>query len=507
MRSIKDIIATVAISAATTLGVVWGVGKYNEGKNLVGGQNTSVLPSNYKYAGFADGTPSNPTFDFTAASQSAIPTVVHIKTKAAARQTNNLPRQNNPFSDFFGDDILDQLFGGRGGSIPEQRASGSGVLVSDNGYIVTNNHVISRADDITVTLSNKRQYKAKLVGAEPAYDLAVLKIEDKGLPYLVYGNSDDVQIGQWVLAIGYPLNLETTVTAGIVSAKGRSIGLNRDRAGQRAGAVESYIQTDAAVNPGNSGGALINTDGKLIGINAAIASPTGSYAGYSYAIPVNITKKVVDDIIKYGTVQRGFLGVQYAPASDMSADEKRANGIPENAFGVYITDVPTTGAAYAAGIKKGDILTAVNGVDITSGPEMQEQIARFKPGDKINIGLKRGTQNITTVVTLKNEAGNFEVVKKENVVNNMGADFINLDNKKATDLGLKGGVVVKNIHDKGAISQQTRMRDGFVVLKVNGKDVKTVEEFTTAIGDNKRITISGVYPGFDGLYDYQIMLD
>ena len=509
MRSVKDIITTVAISAATTLGVVWGYGEYIKSKNssLVRGQETSVIPSNYKNAGFAEGTPSNPTFDFTAASSAAIPTVVHIKTRTTRQQTNNLPRQNNPFSDFFGDDLLDQLFGGRGGASREQRASGSGVLVSDNGYIVTNNHVISGADEVTVTLSNKKQYKAKVVGAEPAYDLAVIKIEDKGLPYLLYGNSDNVKIGEWVLAIGYPLNLETTVTAGIVSAKGRSTGLNRDKSGSRQGAVESFIQTDAAVNPGNSGGALINTDGKLIGINAAIASPTGTYAGYSYAIPVNITKKVVDDLIKYGTVQRGYIGVQYAPASDMSAEEKKANGLPESAWGVYITDVQSSGAAAVAGIKKGDILTSINGVTISSGPEMQEQIARFKPGDKVNIGLQRGNQNITTVVTLKNQAGNFDVVKKESLVSALGADFINLDSKKATELGIKGGVVVKNIHETGGISDQTRMRDGFIVLRVNGKEVKSVDEFSEAIGENKRITLSGVYPGFDGMYDYQIILD
>ena len=208
--------------------------------------------------------------------------------------------------------------------IPEQRASGSGVIISDDGFIVTNNHVIEKADEITVTLNDKKTYKATLVGADPSYDLAVIKIDAKRLPYLLYGNSDEVKIGQWVLAIGYPLNLETTVTAGIVSAKARSLGLNKDKNGSGATAVESFIQTDAAVNSGNSGGALINSDGKLIGINSAIASPTGYYSGYSYAIPVNIAKKVVDDLIRYGTVQRGYLGIQFSNAADMSVEQKNA---------------------------------------------------------------------------------------------------------------------------------------------------------------------------------------
>lgn len=508
MNKLRNVLTTMVISAATALSIVWGYGEFVNSENNYGGQQTGVLPSNYKYAGLTNLQGAAPTFDFTQASASAIPTVVHIKTKTNARAaTNNLPRnRQNPFGDLFGDDLLDQLFGGGSGAMREQRASGSGVLISEDGYIVTNNHVVAGADELQVTLSNKKSYTAKVIGKEPAYDLAVIKIEAKGLPYLVYGNSDEVKIGQWVLAVGYPLNLETTVTAGIVSAKARALGLNRDRTGQASGAVESYIQTDAAVNMGNSGGALINTDGKLIGINAAIASPTGTYAGYSYAIPVNITKKVVDDLIRYGTVQRGYLGVQYSPASDMSAEQKRQNGIPESAWGIYITDVPKDGAAYSAGIRKGDILTSVNGVTVSSGPEMQEQISRFKPGDKINVGLQRGNQNINTVVTLKNKAGNFEIVQKETLVSNLGADFINLDSKRAKELGVAGGVIVRNINETGAINDQTRMRDGFIILKVNGKEVKSLEEMGRIIGDNGNITLSGVYPGYDGIYDYQLSL-
>ncbi|MCP9749514.1 trypsin-like peptidase domain-containing protein [Ferruginibacter sp. HRS2-29] len=509
---IKQIFATVAISAVTTLGVIWGYGKFMKNDNYYGGQQSGVLPANYKYAGYTDGNtpPPNGAVDFTQAAQTSIPTVVHIKTKTNAKQvTNSLPRnqqRQNPFSDFFDDDMMNQLFGGgRSGMIPEQRASGSGVIIGENGYIVTNNHVVANADEVTVTLSNKKTYTAKVVGTDPAYDLAVIKIEASGLPYLVYGNSDDVKIGQWVLAIGYPLNLETTVTAGIVSAKSRSLGLNRDRSGQASGAVESYIQTDAAVNQGNSGGALISTDGKLIGINSAIASPTGYYSGYSYAIPVNIAKKVVDDIIKFGTVQRGYLGVQYVPASDMSSAEKKKQGIPESAYGIYVTDVQKEGAAYEAGIRRGDIMKKIGNVEVTSGAEMQEQISNYKPGDKVPVTYTRNDKDITTTVTLKNKAGNFDIVKGETAIDLLGADLANLDPKKAKEYGVNGGVVVKKIKD-GVLNDQTRIKDSFIIMKVNDQDVKNMEELKTAIGNNKNLTISGFYPGYDGLYDYQVTL-
>ena len=507
---LKQVLFTVAISAVTALGVIWGYGKFMKQNNTYAGQEAGVMPSNYKYAGLTEGNTAPPTgaIDFTAPAAAALPAVVHIKTKTNAKQvSNNLPRtkQANPFGDLFDDDIFNQFFGGRGGIIPEQRASGSGVIISDDGYIITNNHVVDKADELTVTLSNKKTYKAKVIGTDPAYDLAVIKIDATGLPFLLYGNSDDLKIGQWVLAIGYPLNLETTVTAGIVSAKARSLGLNKDRNGSASTAVESFIQTDAAVNPGNSGGALVNTDGKLVGINSAIASPTGSYAGYSYAIPVNIAKKVVDDLIKFGTVQRGYLGVQFVPASDMNEEEKKKAGIPVTAEGIYADEVPTDGGAYAAGIRKGDIIKKIDGTEITSGAEMQGQISRFKPGDKVPVTYVRNGKEATTVVTLKNKAGNFDVVKADAMVDLLGADLLTLDSRKAKEYGVGGGVVVKKIHD-GALNDQTRMKDGFVILKINDKEVKTVEDLKTAIGTDKNVTISGFYPGYDGVYEYPITL-
>jgi S1-C subfamily serine protease len=508
---LKQVLATIMISALTTLAVVWGYGSFQKNSNTYAGQPNGSLPENYKLAGMKDGMlPPGTPVDFTAPSAAALPAVVHIKTKTNAKQvSNSLPRmQQSPFSDFFSDDLFNQFFGGgRMNIIPEQKASGSGVIISDDGFIVTNNHVIENADEIKVTLNNRKTYTATLIGADPAVDLAVIKIEASALPFLIYGNSDDVKIGQWVLALGYPLNLETTVTAGIVSAKARSLCLNKDKTGNPGGAVESFIQPDAAVNMGNSGGALINTDGKLIGINSAIASPTGYYSGYSYAIPVNIVKKVVDDIIKFGTVQRGYLGIQYTDATDVAEDQRTKLGIPETAYdGIYVTQLPTDGAAYEAGIRKGDRIQKINGVETNTGGELQEQVSKHKPGDKIPVLVIRENKPMNFVVTLRNKAGNFDIVKNDTKLDLLGADFTNLENKKAKEYGVTGGVVVKKIN-KGALYDQTRMKDGFVILKVNDKDVNTVDELRKMVGNENAITITGFYPGYDGLYEYPITLD
>ncbi|CAN5722829.1 trypsin-like peptidase domain-containing protein [soil metagenome] len=507
---LKQVLSTVFISALTTLAIVWGYGKFYTPANSYAGQQNGVLPANYKYAGLNEGNiPPGAAIDFTQPAQASTPAVVHIKTKTNAKQVSNLQRsqRQNPFTDMFGnDDVFDQLFGGRNNMIPEQKASGSGVIISDDGYIVTNNHVVQNADEITVTLNNKKTYKAKVIGTDPSYDLAVIKVDAAALPYLVYGNSDDVKIGQWVLAIGYPLNLETTVTAGIVSAKARSLGLNKDKSGNAGGGVESYIQTDAAVNMGNSGGALINTDGRLIGINSAIASPTGYYSGYSYAIPVNIVKKVVDDIMKFGTVQRGYLGIAFGNAADMTEDAKKKYSVPSESYdGIYATDVPADGGAYAAGIRTGDRIGKINGVDIYSGGELQEQVSRYKPGDKVPVTYLRNGKEQTVTVTLKNKAGNYDIVKNDEATDLLGADFTTLDPKKAKELGVGGGVIVKKIKE-GALNDQTRMKDGFVILKVNGKEVKSVSELKATVGAEKSVTISGFYPGYDGLYEYPINL-
>ncbi|MDE3143341.1 MAG: trypsin-like peptidase domain-containing protein [Bacteroidota bacterium] len=498
---LKTILAIIGISATTAILSVWAYGELAKSK-YAGTQEPGKLPVNY--AGFFDKKGNAEQIDFTQAATAATPAVVHIKTRTKAKQvTNNLPKRNNPFGDLFGgDDFFGDLFGNNGPRvIPEQRASGSGVIISEDGYIVTNNHVVDGADELNITLTNKKTYKATVVGTDPSSDLAVLKIDAKGLPYLVYGNSDEAKLGQWVLAIGYPLTLDVTVTAGIISAKSRSININ-DR--QSKTPVESFIQTDAAVNPGNSGGALINTNGELIGINSAIASPTGSYAGYSYAIPVNIVKKIVSDIIKYGTVQRAFIGVSYAQEG-LSDEQKKANGIKDG-DGIFITDVPEGGAAKAAGIKKGDFITKINGIKVNSGPELQEQIANFKPGDKINITVNRDGKENTFGVILKNKVGNTDVVKNTSALEKLGADFDNVDKKMASANDITGGVVVKKI--KEGPLKNSRMQEGFVITTVNGVDIKNLEELKEALSNIRgTIYFEGIYPGSPETYRYPVKLD
>src|SRR5882757_7240889 len=368
----------VAVSAVSAVGSVCCYSKFVNPKVLTVVSADSKLPVNY--AGFIDknnvATPGAPV-DFTQAADAAVPAVVHVKTKIPAKKiSNQLPRNNQGGMD----DFFNQFFNFGPNIIPEQRGSGSGVLISEAGYIVTNNHVVADgengtgiADEISVTLSNKKVYKARVIGRYPSSDLAVLKIDGNGFPYLVYGNSDNARLGQWVLAVGYPLTLETTVTAGIISAKGRSIGINGR---QSENPIESFIQTDAAVNQGNSGGALITTDGQLIGINSAILAPSGTYAGYSFAIPVNLVKKIVNDLIKFGDVKRPYLGVQVDPSKVEAGD------------GAHIGGVAKDGAAANMGLKNGDIIAGVNDISVNSWTELQGTIAAYNAGDKVKISYK-----------------------------------------------------------------------------------------------------------------------
>jgi len=501
----KNVLLIVAISSGSALASVWGYSKFAH-KDFVAIQSETKMPANY--AGFFDGNVANaPTnIDFTQAASTSVQAVVHIKTKIAAQKVSNeLPRSNRNRGGI--DDLFDQFFNFGPQMIPEQRASGSGVLISDDGYIVTNNHVVSDqnggvAGEIMVTLHNMKTYKARLIGKDPSSDIAVLKIDGTGLPYLVYGNSDEVKLGQWVLAIGYPLTLETTVTAGIISAKGRSIGINeRQTRGTNVSPVESFIQTDAAVNQGNSGGALVTTDGKLIGINSAILAPNGTYAGYSFAIPVNIAKKIVNDIVEFGDVQRGYLGIQYA--SNLSEDQMKELGVKENE-GVYVSAVPTDGGAYAAGIKKGDIITKVNSTPVSSGIEMSAQIASFRPNDKVQISYLRGGKEYNATVTLKGKVSAIEVATTAGDI--IGAELSNLDSKKADEYDVAGGVVVKKIREGGKLSE-TKMDEGFVITSVNGSPIKSIDELSkilnSAVGTVK---LEGFYPGFRGSYTYPLDL-
>ncbi len=493
---LKNVFLIVAISIATSLLSIWGYGTWlqNQSTTL---QTEGKVPVNY--AGFFNKDAPTGIPDFTAAATSATPAVVHIKTKIKGGQVSS--RSSNPFGDLFGDDDpFYKFFGGpRSMTMPDQQASGSGVIISNDGYIVTNNHVIDGASEINVTLANRKSYKGTVIGADPNTDLAVIKINETNLPFMLYGNSDDVKLGQWVMAVGYPLTLDVTVTAGIISAKSRSIGINRsDRA------IESYLQTDAAVNPGNSGGALINTEGELIGINSAIASPTGSYAGYSYAIPVNIVKKAVNDLIKFGAVQRAYIGINYAP-DDLPDDQKKANGIKDGP-GIFITGVATDGAAQTAGIKKGDFVTKINDVNINSGPELQEQIARYKPGDKINLTYVRDGKESTTSLSLKNKSGNYEVVKTETAFDNLGADLLTIDKQTAQKNDITGGVQVKKIGT--GLLKNTRIQEGFIITSIDGKDVNNLDDLKGIISNSHgTVRLEGVYPGYDGTYGYPLSID
>jgi Do/DeqQ family serine protease len=502
----KNVLAIMGITIMTSLVSVWGFSKWMKSNDSF--YSDGKLPANY--ANFFNGTAPASTVDFTPAATAASPAVVHIKTKTNAKkvESGNQPRQKNPFFDFFGDDDMFGEFFGGPRMIPEQRASGSGVLITADGYIVTNNHVVNGADEISVTLTNKKSYKAKVIGTDASSDLAVIKIEESGLPYLVYGNSEDLKLGQWVLAIGYPLSLDVTITAGIISAKNRNIDINSRQSDKP---VESFIQTDAAVNQGNSGGALVNTSGELIGINSAIMSPTGSYAGYSYAIPVNIVKKVVTDIVKFGTVQRAYLGISYPKEGvneeDIKKIETELNVKYKEGEGILITDVLEGGAAKAAGIKKGDILSKFNGVIIKSSGELQEQVAKYKPNDKVAIVVKRSGKEVNIDVTLKGKLGNTDLASSSKVAEKLGGKLENLDKATAEKNDLSGGVVVKELGT--GIIGKSRIEKGFVITHVNDKPVNTVEEFYEAL---KKITgsnvkLSGIYPGYFGNYAFMLNLN
>jgi Do/DeqQ family serine protease len=505
---LKQIFLIAGISAATAVGSVWTYNKFVEKPQVVVGSAQNGMPANY--AGFFDGkTTTAETVDLTKAASSTVPAVVHIKTKIPARKvTNNVPRQRG--GGFF-DDMFEDMFGYGPNVMPEQRASGSGVLISEDGYIVTNNHVISDgsngvADEINVTLHDKKSFKARLIGRDPSSDIAVLKIDGTKFPFLLYGNSNNIQLGQWVLAVGYPLTLETTVTAGIVSATGRSININRRQTANNETPVESFIQTDAAVNQGNSGGALVTANGELIGINSAILAPTGTYAGYSFAIPVNIVKKIVEDIVKYGDVQRGYLGINYVTTDDMSEEQIKREGIPTDIQGVYVSGVSTDGGAYLAGIKKGDVITKINGASISTGIQLSAQLVGFHPNESVPVTYMRSGKEYTTKVTLKKKPTAFPDIAGATISSRLGAELETLDKAKARQYGINGGVVVKKINEGGAMSR-TKIDKGYIITSVNGRDIASLEDLNKLLANTKgRITVEGIYPGYEGVYPYPLNL-
>ncbi len=418
--------------------------------------------------------------DFVASAEKSVNSVVHIKT--IVEQRNNLAY--DPFEDWF--------FGGRNRQPNVMQGSGSGVIISQDGYIATNNHVVKDATKIEVVLNDKRSYMADVVGTDPNTDLALIKINDKNLPFINYANSDDVKIGEWVLAVGNPFNLNSTVTAGIVSAKGRNINILDNQQGGLA-PIESFIQTDAAVNPGNSGGALVNTSGDLVGINTAIASNNGSYQGYSFAIPVNIVRKVVSDLIEYGTVQRAYIGLSIQDIDSKFAEEHRIKQLK----GVYINGLTEGGAGNEAGIKVGDIVTKIENVAVKGTSELLEQVAKFKPSDKINVTVIRDEKEMVLPVVLKNNKNDLSIIKKTEVVrtsvNALGVTFEDVSDAERARLKISNGVKISKL-DAGKLSQ-AGIKEGFIILSIDKKKTTTSKELQSLL-ENKTggVLIEGIYP-------------
>ncbi len=415
--------------------------------------------------------------DFAQAADKSLQAVVHIKT--TSERVNNLAF--DPFAEiFFGPQKRQQNF--------VQEGSGSGVIISNDGYIVTNNHVVNGSDKIEVVLNDKRTYVADVIGSDASTDIALIKIKEKELPFLNYGNSDDIHIGEWVLAVGNPFNLYSTVTAGIISAKGRNNILNANNR-----PIESFIQTDAVVNPGNSGGALVNTNGELVGINTAIASNNGAYQGYSFAVPVNIVKKVVSDLVEFGTVQRAYMGVSIQEIDAKFAADKNIKQLK----GVYVNGITSGGSAEEAGIKEGDVITRIHNAQISSLSELQEQLSRFRPGDKIDVTIIRNERDMTIPVELKSLDNTTKLVKKSELLSKsamaLGAEFREMDKEDLAQLRLENGVRVDKVNP-GKLSQ-VGIQPGFIVTSIDKKRVNTVNDINKYLEDKGgMIQIEGFYP-------------
>lgn len=476
-----------ALGGAQYLGLLGQSVKYVEVENQ---------PS-ANYANFAE--PSKtvnvnaaPSEGFALAAEKALPAVVHIK---ASKQSST--RSGSPFGvdpDELPDAFRD-LFGNPGRGEPGQEAplqqgSGSGVIISPDGYIVTNNHVVEGAENLEVVLNDQQTYEATIIGVDPTTDIALIKIEAAGLPTVQFADSDKLRVGEWVVAVGNPFSLTSTVTAGIVSAKGRSIDIVRRSGGELA--IESFIQTDAVVNPGNSGGALVDAKGDLVGINTAISSPTGVFAGYSFAVPSAIVKKVAEDLREFGIVQRGLLGARIQELNTKFAEEL---GIDRD-NGVYVNEVTENSAAEEAGLLKGDVITAVDGVPTLRNSELLEQLGRRRPGDEVTLTFERGGKERTATARLRNSEGEIGAIRPEpkpTVVEFLGAEFAALDADAASKMDVDGGVVVAKVSN-GLLAEQTRIRPGFVITKVDGRNITDLSSFKSAM-----VSADGE-PAFEGFY-------
>lgn len=453
-------------------------------------------PVPVKLAAMNNANAASAGVDFTKAADLTVHAVVHIKCITNGKTFNANPSYNDPFRNFF--------FGGGGYQIqtPPSNSSGSGVIISDDGYICTNNHVIDNADKIEVVLNNNKTYVAEVIGKDPNTDLALIKIDEKELPYIRFGNSDEVKVGQWVLAVGNPFNLTSTATAGIISAKGRNISALENDPSKGIYPIESFLQTDAAVNPGNSGGALVNLDGELIGINAAIASATGYYTGYSFAIPVNIVRKVMSDLREFGSVQRAFLGVSIRDIDSKLSEEKDL-GISQ---GIYVAGLSDGGAAEASGIREGDVIVKIAGAPVKSTPELQEQVSRYRPGDVIQVTVMRNRKESDIPVTLRNKNGQTGIIRNVKDIAKptsfMGASFESVSEKEKNRLRIQHGVKIIRLQTGKLAS--SGMREGFIITSVDKRPVDAIEDLISYLDSKKGgVLIEGVYEnGVKGYYGF-----
>lgn len=472
------------MSGATTFGAFsyFNVNNNNSDFSYFAPKNSDAKYASFNMTGVGD--------DFVKASKMTVPAVVSIKNFSTNKRGGNAQ------------DMFDLFFGNPFGNSPNQQQQqtpppnmpsgmGSGVIISPDGYIITNNHVIAGANKLEVVLSNKKSYVATLVGTDPTTDIALLKIEEKGLPYLNFANSDSVEVGQWVLAVGNPLGLNSTVTAGIVSAKGRSIDLLSQQA---KSPIESFIQTDAAINPGNSGGALVDPNGELIGINSAISSKTGYYEGYGFAVPSNLARKVVEDIKKFGLVQRGYLGVMSLDLSNQQQitaynQQKKTN--IKSGDGVYVTEVAESSGAEDAGLRTGDVITKVDNVVVSSYYDLSFAVGSKRPGDQVAVTYIRNGKTNTVNVTLKDQKNGTSLRSKADlsVTEKIGSDFEPLSDKFKTDYGLTSGVIAKNVQE-GSEMSKIGVVDNYIIIEVNGKPVnsqKDVEKILQGYNGNVQV--------------------
>lgn len=499
MKGFVSMVIAAIFGSALTLVSTGYFNKKNEGVRIehVGTPTAQVA---YTKTDAGDVVP----LDFTATAEKVTKAVVHIRSTSQSKTSgrDRAPETMDPFQFFFGPDQRQ-----RGPS----QSSGSGVLINADGYIVTNNHVVQGADVVDVTLFDNRSFKAEVIGTDPDTDLAVIKINQKSLPYLSFVNSDQSKVGEWVLAVGNPFNLNSTVTAGIISAKGRNI--NIINAGERTEsgttAIESFIQTDAAINPGNSGGALVNLNGGLLGINTAIASPTGSYSGYGFAVPSNIVSKIVEDLLTFGTVQRGWLGIQVGSVnSDLVKEEDLS--VNEGAYVSGFGDMEERSAAKQAGILQGDVIIKLDETPIKSSSALIEYIGRKRPGDKVNVLINRKGKEKVIAITLKNREGSIGTVKREerDAVAALGIELEDADPKLLKRLEINSGVRVKALGN-GKIARYTDMREGYVITSIDNKPVKSAKEVNDIIKNKKTgelITFSGVYEDFAREYIYAVRM-